>query len=119
MAITITTESLGSGDIQIIKFAGAATGDSSAPFDFTQWGDVCVQVLGTFGGASLAVEGSNDGGTTWATLNNAQGTAATFSAAAIKQIVERPRSIRVSVTGGAGVNLTAVFCLRRAQQLRV
>lgn len=119
MAFTTTSENLESGDIRVISFTGGATNDNSDPLGFAPWGDVCVQALGTFGGATVTIQGSNDGGTTWATLNNAQGTVATFTAAGIKQIVERPLHMRAAITGGAGVSVSVIFVLRRAQQLRV
>ena len=78
-----------------------------------------VQVTGTFGaGGSISVQGSNDG-TNYAILKNAQGTAATFTAAGIQQIVELPRYMRPLVTAGDGTtSLTATLVARRANPLR-
>ena len=118
MAITTTTENLGTGDIRIVKFAGATTGDTSPTIEQCEWADRSVQVAGTFGGGAVAIEGSNDG-TNWATLNDAQGNALSITTAKIEQLLEVTRYMRAAVTGGTGVDLTITFLLRRAQQLRV
>lgn len=111
----------GDGSVVMYKFSALSTTNAdSAPIQFSQWADRCVQVTGTWGaGGSISVEGSNDG-SNWATLNNAQGTAATLTANGIKQIVEVPRYARVRVTAGDGTtNLVASFVLRRAQPIRL
>lgn len=74
---------------------GAAVGN-------TQYADRSVQVIGTFGGATVTMQGSNDGGTTWSTLNDGAGTPLTFTAAGIKQVLEVSQKIRPSIAGGGG-----------------
>ena len=63
--------------------------------------DRSVQALGTFDSATVTVQGSNDG-TTWATLNDLQGSAATLTAAGLIGIAEMTRYIRVITSGGQG-----------------
>jgi hypothetical protein len=72
-----------------------------------------VQVFGTFGaGGSVTVEGSLDGGTTWATLADVQGNALTFTAARLEKIQETTARLRARVTAGDGTtSLTVVFVL--------
>lgn len=82
-----------------------------------EWADRCIQVDGTFGGATITIQGSNDGAT-WYTLNNVQGTALTFTAAGMKQVVEVPQWIRPSLSGGAGSTLNVTMIARRANPLR-
>ena len=62
---------------------------------------------GTFGGMTLIVEGSNDG-SNYSILNDAQGNALSFTAAAIEQILENTEFIRIATSGGtsADVNVT-------------
>ena len=93
--------------------------DVTAAIDYVQWGDMSVQVRGTWGaGGAAVIEGSNDG-TNYVPLNNAQGTALSLSADSLKQIVERPRYVRARVSGGDGTtSLTATFVFRRATPLR-
>ena len=78
-------------------------------------GDRSVQVLGTFGvGGTCIIEGSLDGGTTWAPINDLGGTALSFTAAGIKGIREDVLLVRPRVTGGDGTtSLTVIMCVRR------
>ena len=60
-----------------------------------------VQVLGTFSGpATVIMEGSNDGGTTWAPLTDKQGSAISFTSAGIAAIEENMERIRPLLTAG-------------------
>jgi len=93
------------------------TNSDGAPVVSCEWADRCVSVDGTFGGATITIQGSNDG-TNWYTLNNAQGTALTFTAAGMKQIVEVPYFTRPLLTGGAGSTLNIIMVARRANPLR-
>jgi hypothetical protein len=73
--------------------------------------DKSIQVLGTFGASgNCRIEGSNDAGTTWATLNDPQGNVLDFGAAKIEQLLESPNMIRPNITAGDGTtNLTVVL----------
>lgn len=73
-----------------------------------------AQVLGTFGaGGTVVLEGSLDGGTTWATLNDVQGNALSFAAARIERVQETGATIRPRVTAGDGTTaLTVVLLLK-------
>lgn len=75
--------------------------------------DLSVQIIGTFGGATVIVQGSNDDGTTWATLNDLGGTAISKTAAALAGIRERVKHIRLSASGGTGQSLKAYLFARR------
>ncbi len=116
------TADTGSNDDSIAIYSWAAlttTNTDGSPISIVPFADRCVQVTGTFGaGGSISVQGSNDG-TNYAILKNAQGTAATFTAAGIQQIVELPRYMRPLVTAGDGTtSLTATLVARRANPLR-
>lgn len=114
------TELQGDGSVQLFVFTPLTTTNAdTAPIEWTQSADRCVQLTGTWGaGGTVVIEGSNNG-TTWITLNSAQGTAASFTADALKQIVEVPRYARARVTAGDGTtSITASFVLRRANTLR-
>jgi hypothetical protein len=85
-------------------------GDTGQPFETLDFGDISVQVVGTFGvGGTVILEGCNQATpTTWATLNDPQGNAISFTAGKIEQILEMPRWIRPSVTGGDGTTSLSV-----------
>lgn len=84
------------------------------PSNWMDYSDRSIQVLGTFNGATVTIQGSNDQGTTWATLNDAFGTALTFTTAGIKQLTEVCAFMRplVSAAGGS-TDLTVVAICRR------
>jgi hypothetical protein len=77
------------------------------PVKMPQHVDRCVEMRGTFDGATVVLEGSN-GGTAYATLTNPAGTALSFTAAGIKQVVEAPLYIRPNVTSNIGNNTAIV-----------
>ena len=90
-----------------------------SPLECPEWADRTVQAIGTFGGATCTMEGSNDG-TNWAPLSNAAGgAAATFTVAGIKTLIENPRFIRPNLTVvGAGATITVTLLNRRANPMR-
>lgn len=99
-------------DLQVkrVKWLALANGDTGEPVKFGTWKDRTVQVVGTFGvGGSVSLQGSNDGGTTWATLTDANNSALTFTSAGLKAITELPYEIRPSVTAGDGTTSLAVW----------
>ncbi|MBK8772253.1 MAG: hypothetical protein IPM06_17775 [Rhizobiales bacterium] len=80
--------------------------DTGAAFELSRFADRSVQVFGTFGaGGTLLIEGSNDGGTTWATLKDVFGVALQFTSADILTIGPIVRHIRPRVSAGTGVSL--------------
>ena len=121
--ITPTVTKLGGDDSTVkVKFEELTqTNADGSPIAWVQWADRSVQVLGTFGtGGTLTIEGSNDGGTTWATLTDPQGNSLAIQAAKIESITEICELVRPRVTAGDGTtDLDVYFVLRRPQQLRV
>jgi hypothetical protein len=85
-------------------WSGLLNGDVGDAQGLSKWAIKAVQVIGTFGaGGSVALEGSNDGGTTWAALRDSTGTTIALTAAtAIRDVLENPRMIRPHVTAGDG-----------------
>lgn len=93
------------------------TNTDGAPIEMGPWADRSVQVEGTFGGATVTIQGTNDG-TNWQTLNNPASVALSFSAAGFKGILELPMKIRPLVTGGTSVSLTVSMVVRRSNPMR-
>jgi hypothetical protein len=84
----------------------AASADVGTEVDLSNYGDRSVQVLGNFGtGGEITIEGSNDGGTTWATLTDPQGNALVFTAAKIEAITELVHKIRPRQSAGSGADI--------------
>jgi zinc transporter ZupT len=110
----------GDGSAKLLAWTGGATADGAAlAVELPEWADNCVQIIGTIGGATIVIEGSNDG-TNYNTLNAASSGALSFTALtdAMKQIIERPRWIRPKITGGAATGIGVYLLMRRANPLR-
>lgn len=111
-----------------------ATGPTSAPatgqFEMQSWtslstGDTAtklqpsantasvatVQVFGTFGGATVTLEGSNDG-TNYVAMRDVDGADISFTAAGYAEFSTAFRYIRPASTGGTGDNVDVYICLR-------
>lgn len=103
-------------NVALVSWSGLLNTDDGRAWLAEDFADMCIQVAGTFGvGGTVVFEGSNDG-SNWFTLNDAQGTAVSKTAAAIEQVVEAPRFVRPRVTAGDGTtNLVAVLYARRGR----
>ena len=81
------------------------TGDDGAPI--TSVGPkTSVQVVGTLGGSTVAIQGSNDG-TNWITLNDEAVPASpcSFTSAGVKGVLQFTKYIKPVVTGGTATGL--------------
>jgi hypothetical protein len=94
-----------------------ATGDTGSPEEFARFPIHSVQFGGTFGGATVVLEGSDDGVTyfTMTGENPAGGADSLVSATSatrfdIANVV--PYFIRPRVSGGSGVAITVTFTSR-------
>ncbi|MFP5511104.1 MAG: hypothetical protein ACLGIP_18445 [Alphaproteobacteria bacterium] len=85
--------------------AGNATITRYAPL--TSLTTASVQVGGTFGGATVALQGSNDG-VTYTTLMDAAGSPLSFTAAGYAEFSSAAAFIKPSISGGTGdsINVT-------------
>ena len=124
MATVYPTRAIASeGDGSVIAFTWALTTANSdgGGIPFVEWADATWTVTGTWGGATLKVQGSADNAT-WVTTglsNAAGGTEATASADKVFTTIERPNFIRPNLTTvGVGASVTVTATLRRAQPLR-
>lgn len=70
-----------------------------------------VQVTGTFGGATVALQVSNDG-TNFVTLKDGIGNNITFSSAGIAEFSTAALYIKPTSSGGSGDNVTVTVVLR-------
>jgi hypothetical protein len=118
MAVTTYTgspnPSLNSKKYAWLAVPNGNTGTPLLPEHAADYQDRTVQITGTFGtGGSVSIQGSNDGGTTWATLTDPLGNALTFTAAGMKQITELPEQIRPSVTAGDGTTSLNIYLFMR------
>ena len=70
-----------------------------------------IQVIGTFGGASVALQGSNDG-TNWVGLADRAGTVIALTAAGGAEFSTSFVYLRPLATGGSGDDLDVFIALR-------
>jgi len=100
-----------------IVWADLAQNDDGAKVKMSEYADRSVQVFGTFGaGGTVRIEGSNDGGTTWAVLSDPQGNALDVTTAKIEAVTEIVQMLRPRVTAGDGTtSLTVALIARRAR----
>ena len=90
--------------------------DTGVPVALTDWYDRSIQISGTFGAATVTIQGSNDG-TNWSTLRDPASVALTFTTADIKQLLELSIYLRVITTGGTGTTLSVVMAGRQINPL--
>lgn len=94
--------------VQGIKWEAVGNADVGAPHEMAAWPDRTVQLVGTWGSATIVIQGSNDGNT-WATLRDPAGNDLSFSANGLKAILENPRYIRPSSSGGTGTDVDVII----------
>ena len=118
--ITPTLTNVGpSGDgSTILAIWGPFTeSDACLPISYPAMSDKSVHVYGTFGSASVAVQGSNNG-TSFAALNDPTGTVIAITTERIKAILENTMQIKPVATGGTGQSITVAILMRLANPLR-
>ncbi len=101
-------------DVAVTTWSSLAQDDDGEPVRLAVYSDRSIQLIGTFGGASVTIGGSNDG-INYHALSSTDGDPLTLTAAALKQIVELPVFIKPRVFGGDGTtNLTVILAGRRS-----
>lgn len=106
----------GSGSADLVTWVLTTADVDGAPISLPEHADLCWQAIGTWGGATLTLQGSNT--TTDAQFmsltNAAGGTAATFTADGIKNTIETPIYKRPKLTtAGSGASVTVTLLIRR------
>lgn len=114
MATIVPTSAALVGGVITFTWTNLANGDDGTPIDAPDHEPVEIQVKGTFGlNGNVKLEGSLDEGTTYATLNDAQGQALDIAIAKIERVQETTAKMRPRVTVGDGTtNLTVILRLR-------
>lgn len=112
---------VGAGDRSTVLWTWTITtaNTDGVAVEYSEYADKTWQAVGTWGGATLTLQGSNDG-TNWFSLTNAAGgTAATFTADGGKAVIETPRYVRPSLTVvGVGASVVVTLCARRHTPMR-
>lgn len=92
---------------------GIATGDTIGSLTVAGQSAVAsaVQISGTFGGATVAMECSNDG-VTWFTMIDSVGDPISATADAFHEISSSALYIRPAISGGTGDDIDVILVLR-------
>jgi hypothetical protein len=106
-----TQTTTGTSVALVSVWANLLQGDDGDPLVYSQYTDRSVQVSGTFGGASVVIEGRNSPGLPWATLTDPQGNELTITAAKIEMVTEATAYLRPNVSGGDGTTALTVILL--------
>lgn len=117
---TISSALLGKGDGATVRliWTPVTENDTCAPAYLPEYSDKSVQVFGTFGGASVAIQGSNDGGTTYAVLHDPSGTAIAVVVAGFKAVLENTEYFKPVATGGVAQSLSIAMLVRVSTPMR-
>lgn len=100
-------------DANVVKWTLAA-GESGDPLLLPEAADRSVHIVGTFNGATVVFEGSNDtndGTSRYKTLTDPLGNPISKTAAALCAVSEMTRLVRPSVTGGDVSTAIEIFLL--------
>jgi hypothetical protein len=84
-----------------VSWRAVPEGDTFAVAETGNLWERSVQIGGTFGGATVVLQGSNDG-VTYATLNDLQDSPISFTSAGLAAIQENTRYVKPLATGGTG-----------------
>lgn len=78
--------------------------------ELSAWQDRTVHLFGTWDTATIVIQGSNEATpTNWVTLRDPAGNNLSFTADGMKAILELPRWIRPSGSGGGGSSSVSVI----------
>ncbi|MEN6644285.1 MAG: hypothetical protein ABFE08_17740 [Armatimonadia bacterium] len=110
---TVTPSIVTTTGVPCVTWAGMITGDTINAFTMReQWGLAgSVQISGTFGGATVKLQHSNDG-TNWFDAVDIRGTAVSATTAAIFEVTISSVYFRATVTGGSANSINMIVALR-------
>lgn len=118
IAPTITDAGNRDGSFKRIVWTPVTENDTCVAVQMAQYADKSIQALGTFGGATVALHGSNDNNVTYAALNTPASAAIGMTVAGIKAVLENTEYVKPVITGGTGQSLTIAMVARLANPLR-
>lgn len=95
------------------RWTDYSTADTSTPIKVQNMQGLAgsVQITGTFGGATIALQVSNDG-TNFVTLNDNIGAPITFTSAGMREFSTAALFIKPTSSGGTADNVTVTIVLR-------
>lgn len=110
-ATSVDISANGDRGVYVWTWAAVTEADTFAAVDLRDYEAAAIEFTGTFGGATVVLQGSVL--TTWATLKDLGGTAISATSAAWQSVREQPRYVRPSAGSGSSQSLTATLLVRR------
>ena len=117
IAPVITKVGKQDGSTLLVTWTPVTEADSCGAISLPEYSDKSVQVAGTFGGTSIAVQGSNDG-TNFASLNDPTQTVIAITAAKVQAVLENTVVIQPVRTGGSSTSVTISILFHLTNPLR-
>jgi hypothetical protein len=115
IALTSTDRNRVNGAI-VITWETLGNADDGGAFALPFAADITAQAIGTFGGATVKLQGSNDGAN-WFDLTKRGGTAAaSFTSAGGASANENPAFIRPVTSGGTGTDVDVIVAIHARYQ---
>ena len=107
------------GSVKLVVWEALTSSNNNGSLvELVEWADRTVQVIGTFDSATLLLQGSNNG-LIWVTLSDAASSPLTFTSAGLSEILEVPRYVRPSTSGGGGSqDIDVLLVARRSNNMR-
>lgn len=111
--ISPAVSAVGRGDNSTMRvtWSPVTNADTCHPVSFPEYSDRSIHVFGIFGGATVQVLGSNNGGVSFATLNDPTETTISLTSERIRAILENTEFIQPIVSGGDGTQAVGVSIL--------
>lgn len=101
-----------SANMLVITWTPVTEADTCAPAACGDFADRSVQFDGTFGGATVKLQGSNNG-SAYADLTDPQGNAISKTSAALEAVMELTAYTKPVISGGTSQSLTITLIGRR------
>ena len=113
MATPSTINLIGDNTVLLVTWDLTTADATGVEVAWSNYADRSVTFTGTWGGATAALEGSNDG-STWVPITDPQGTAITRTSNGIEAATEITRFVRAKLTtAGVGATVTAILLMRK------
>ncbi len=100
----------GKGSVKV-TWTAITENDTGGVQQVHRYPDKTIQATGTFGGATVTLQGSNDG-TNFTDMVDPQGNTIAFASAGIEQVLENPEYVRIAVSGGAATSINVSMLCR-------
>lgn len=107
----------GDGSVIRVTWTPVTEADTCRAVQLPQHADRVVQVAGTFGGTSVAVQGTIDG-TNFISLTDQANTTVAITSAGLKIVLQNAYQVKPVLTGGTSVSLTISMLCRMPNTLR-